>query len=164
MNLSPLFSSKKIVLSPLMKRAFFCLCSRLFPTFIDRGASESFTAELESLRQVISASQSLPILGSSAVHATDMPDCRQVCGANALHTHRTTSLGPILGCAHHSPVGIFLPQQLFVLYKCEDAPCGLGAFDYDGSSCPASRVAGRPQGGRSYLRDKGSRTDESSNA
>ena len=50
MNLSPLFSSKKIVLSPLMKRAFFCLASRLCPTFIDRTASESFAVELESLR------------------------------------------------------------------------------------------------------------------
>ena len=111
MNLSPLFSSKKIVLSPLMKRAFFFPCSRFFPIFMDRGVSESFAAELESLRYVIPASQSLPILASSAVHATDMPDCRQVCDANALHTHRTRSLGPILGCAHPSPVGIFLPNN-----------------------------------------------------
>jgi hypothetical protein len=59
MHLSPLFSSKKIVLSPLSTAGFF------------------FTAP--GLCNVMAASHPFPILDPSAVHATDMRDASLVC-------------------------------------------------------------------------------------
>ena len=54
MHLSPLFSSKKIVLIPLLKRAFFCTnAQQQLSTSVDCRLSKLFAVEAESLRYVI---------------------------------------------------------------------------------------------------------------
>jgi hypothetical protein len=60
MHLSPLFSSKKIVLSPLSSAGFFFV----------RGVRRSG----QNLIHVMDGSHMVLILDSSAVHATDMRD------------------------------------------------------------------------------------------
>ena len=127
---------------------------------VDPSQPKAFAELRMSLRYVMSASQTLPILDSSAVHATDMRDGRQVCRAIALHTHRTTSLGPILGCARHlSPGGHFF--MCSAAQKTSPGPCTSRTFDYDEVRAPlqCAQLALRPCVKPTKI---GSRTDECS--
>src|SRR5450830_551746 len=123
MHLSPLFSSKKIVLSPLSPAGFFFAitnetwlflpCRPIFPV--------NMPALQKMLRRVIGPSFSPPILASSAVQATDMPDYRQVCRdgtpllfhdcgghrQGARHGEQLSTLGPLIWVFGPRPRGPF---------------------------------------------------------
>lgn len=71
-----------------------------------------FKPSAHHLRIVIAASHCLPILASSAVHATDMRDWQTGVSTSGRHTNRIEISWPDLGFCPLPPAGIFFVSAL----------------------------------------------------